>query len=140
MKNDLTFTIIKPSAVKDGNFGRILQMITDEGFNVRALKLTKLTQNQAENFYFIHKGKPFFEELVTYMTSGLVIVAVLSREDAVSSFRNFIGVTNPNKAEKGTIRELFGKSITQNAIHGSDSNENASIEMEFFFKRNEIYL
>ena len=139
MKNNLTFTIIKPDAMENGYAGDIFSMILKSGFRISALKLIHLTNHQAEIFYNIHKGKPFFEELVTFMTRSPIIVAVLKKNNAVADFRKLIGSTNPEDAEKGTVRKLFATSMGENAIHGSDSEDNANIESSFFFNKNEMY-
>ena len=139
MKNNLTFTIIKPDAMENGYAGDIFSMILKSGFRISALKLIHLTNHQAEIFYNIHKGKPFFEELVTFMTRSPIIVAVLKKNNAVADFRKLIGSTNPEDAEKGTVRKLFATSMGENAIHGSDSEDNVNIESSFFFNKNEMY-
>ena len=139
MKNDLTFTMIKPDAMENGYAGEILSMILKNGFRISALKLIHLTNRQAEIFYNIHRKKPFFDELVTFMTRSPIIVAVLKKNNAVEDFRKLIGSTNPEDAEKGTVRKLFATSMGENAIHGSDSEDNAHIESSFFFNKNEIY-
>ena len=139
MKNNLTFTMIKPDAMENGYAGEILSMILKSGFRISALKLIHLTNHQAETFYNIHRKKPFFEELVTFMTRSPIIVAVLKKNNAVEDFRKLIGSTNPEDAEKGTVRKLFATSMGENAIHGSDSEDNAHIESSFFFNKNEIY-
>ena len=139
MKNNLTFTMIKPDAMENGYAGEILSMILKNGFRISALKLIHLTNRQAEIFYNIHRKKPFFDELVTFMTRSPIIVAVLKKNNAVEDFRKLIGSTNPEDAEKGTVRKLFATSMGENAIHGSDSDDNAHIESSFFFNKNEIY-
>ena len=139
MKNNLTFTMIKPDAMENGYAGEILSMILKNGFRISALKLIHLTNRQAEIFYNIHRKKPFFDELVTFMTRSPIIVAVLKKNNAVEDFRKLIGSTNPEEAEKGTVRKLFATSMGENAIHGSDSEDNAHIESSFFFNKNEIY-
>ena len=139
MKNNLTFTMIKPDAMENGYAGDILSMILKSGFRISALKLIHLTNHQAKIFYNIHREKPFFEELVTFMTRSPIIVAVLKKNNAVEDFRKLIGSTNPEDAEKGTVRKLFATSMGENAIHGSDSEDNAHIESSFFFNKNEIY-
>jgi len=131
--SNITFTIIKPDAFKDGHTGAILDQITKAGFEIKAMKLKQLSKEEASAFYAVHKERPFFNDLVNYMISGPVVPAILSKEDAVASFRTLIGATNPENAEAGTIRKNFGKSIESNAIHGSDSDENAIIEANFFF-------
>ena len=139
MKNNLTFTMIKPDAMENGYAGDILSLILKSGFHISALKLIRLTNHQAETFYNIHRKKPFFEELVMFMTRSPIIVAVLKKNNAVEDFRKLIGSTNPEDAEKGTVRNLFATSMGENAIHGSDSEDNAQIESSFFFTKNEMY-
>jgi len=139
MKNNLTFTMIKPDAMENGYAGEILSMILKSGFRISALKLIHLTNQQAEIFYNIHRKKPFFDELVTFMTRSPIIVAVLKKNNAVEDFRKLIGSTNPEDAEKGTVRKLFATSMGENAVHGSDSEDNAHIESSFFFNKNEMY-
>jgi nucleoside-diphosphate kinase len=133
-----TFTIVKPDSVRKGNFGKIISRIEAEGFRVLGVKKVSLSQRQAEAFYGVHRERPFFGDLVSYMTSGPVYVAALEREGAVSHLRGIMGATDPKKADKGTIRAEFGESIEQNAIHGSDSDENANIEIAFFFAESEL--
>ena len=133
-----TFTIVKPDSVRKGNFGKIISRIEAEGFRILGLKKARLTQKQAENFYGVHRERPFFKDLVSYMTSGPVYVAALERENAVAHLRQVMGATDPAKADAGTIRKEFGESIEQNAIHGSDSDENAAIEIGFFFAGSEL--
>jgi nucleoside-diphosphate kinase len=139
MAGNQTFTMIKPTAFRKNYAGSILKMITEAGFQVRAMKLTKLTSEQAGSFYAVHRGKPFYESLVQFMSSGTVIAMILEKENAVEAFRNFIGATNPENAAKGTIRKLYGTSLQQNAVHGSDSDENAVIEADFFFSKMERF-
>lgn len=139
MKNNITFTMIKPDAMENGHAGEILSMIIKSDFQISALKLTQLSKKQAQVFYGIHRKKPFFGELVTFMSRSPIIVAVLKKKNAVEDFRKLIGSTNPDKAEKGTVRKLFAKSMGENAIHGSDSADNAQIESSFFFSGREIY-
>jgi nucleoside-diphosphate kinase len=133
-----TFTIVKPDSVRKGNFGRIISRIESEGFKILGLKKVALSQRQAEAFYAVHKERPFYKDLVTYMSSGPVYVAALERENAVPELRKLMGATDPKKADAGTIRAEFGESIEQNAIHGSDSDENARIEIAFFFAESEL--
>jgi nucleoside-diphosphate kinase len=128
-----TFTMIKPDAVANGHAGKILDHIIQAGFSVVALKYTRLTAEQAGAFYAVHKERPFYGELVSFMTSGTIYAAILEKDNAVADFRNVIGATNPEQAAEGTIRRLYAKSIDANAIHGSDSDENAEIEGSFFF-------
>jgi len=131
--------MIKPDAVKDGHSGAILEQIEKAGFRIKALKMKHLSNAEAGAFYAVHKERPFYGELVDYMSSGAIIAAVLEKADAVSAFRTLIGATNPANAEEGTVRKRFGKSLQSNAIHGSDSDENANIEAHFFFSDSEIY-
>ena len=138
MKNTRTFTMIKPDAVQNGYSGLILAKIEEVGFKIVAMKITKLSKESAISFYEIHQGKPFFDDLVNYMTSGPIIAAILEKENAVLDFRELIGNTNPKEAKEGTIRQMYAKSIDANAIHGSDSDINASIEGEFHFSSEEI--
>ena len=137
MAGNRTFTMLKPDAVEDGNIGNILQMITDAGFKIVAMKLRQLTEDQAKEFYAVHKERPFYGELVEYMTSGPIVAAVLEKENAVEDFRTLIGATNPEEAAEGTIRKLYAESIGRNAVHGSDSDENAKIEANFHFDASE---
>src|SRR3712207_2045874 len=123
-----TFTMIKPDAMKNGHAGAILDKIMKAGFRVAALKMTKLSSEKAGEFYAIHKERPFYGELVEFMSSGPIVAAVLEKDNAVAAFRQFIGATDPAKAEEGTIRKLYASSVGENAIHGSDSDENAAIE------------
>jgi nucleoside-diphosphate kinase len=125
--------MIKPDAMKSGHAGAIIDKITKAGFKVIALKMTKLTPEKAGEFYAVHKERPFYGELVEFMSSGPIIAAILEKNDAVASFRKLIGATNPAQAEEGTIRKLYAASVGENAIHGSDSDENAKIEGDFFF-------
>jgi nucleoside-diphosphate kinase len=133
MNNDFTFSIIKPNAVRTGKTGPILAMINESGFEIAAMRMIKLTIPQAESFYSIHKGKPFYEGLIEFMTSGPVVVMILRHEDAVNQFRKLMGATDPAKADSGTIRKTFAVSVQMNAVHGSDSIENAIKEADFFF-------
>ncbi|MBN9663420.1 MAG: nucleoside-diphosphate kinase [Acidobacteria bacterium] len=133
-----TFAIIKPDAVADGNAGNILALIEKNGFKVLALRKQHLTRPIAEGFYAVHKGKGFFEELIAFMTEGPVILLALEREDAVAKWREVMGATNPEKAEAGTVRKLYGANIGRNASHGSDSQENAAIELAWFFRGYEL--
>jgi len=133
MQGDITFSIIKPNAVRTGKSGPILAMINEGGFEIAAMRMIKMTLPQAESFYEVHKGKPFFEGLVEFMTSGPVVVMILRHENAVNEFRKLIGATDPAKAEPGTIRKVFAVSVQMNAVHGSDSDENAIRESNFFF-------
>jgi len=133
-----TFAIIKPDAVKLNVIGEIIAMITKAGFKVRAVKLTRISREQAGEFYAVHKERGFYGELIDYMTSGPIVPIALEKENAVEDFRKLIGATDPAKAEEGTVRKLYGKGIDANAIHGSDSDENALIETAFFFSTAEI--
>lgn len=133
-----TFTIIKPDSVRKGNFGKIISRIEEQGFKLLGVKKIALSQRQAEAFYAVHSARPFYGDLVKYMTSGPVFVAALEREGAVPHLRQIMGATDPTKADAGTIRKDFGESIEQNAIHGSDSDENANIEIAFFFAESEL--
>jgi nucleoside-diphosphate kinase len=133
-----TFTIIKPDSVRKGNFGKIISRLESEGFRILGLKKVSLSMKQAEGFYGVHRERPFFADLVRYMTSGPVYVAALEKESAVPDLRKVMGATDPSKADAGTIRKDFGESIEQNAIHGSDSDENAKIEIGFFFAESEL--
>jgi nucleoside-diphosphate kinase len=133
MYSDFTFSIIKPNAVRTGKTGPILAMINEGGFEIAAMRMVKLTTPQAESFYSVHKGKPFFEGLIEFMTSGPVVVMILRHDNAVEQFRKLIGATDPAKAEPGTIRRTFAVSVQMNAVHGSDRVENAIVEANFFF-------
>ncbi|MCP4459216.1 MAG: nucleoside-diphosphate kinase [Cytophagales bacterium] len=133
MATNRTFTMIKPDAFAAGNAGAITKIIEENGFTIKAMKLTKLSAERAGQFYEIHKERPFYNDLVAYMSSGSIIAMILENENAVESFRTLIGATNPAEAAEGTIRKLFATSIEANAIHGSDSDENAQIEGNFFF-------
>ena len=139
MASNLTFTMIKPDAVESNHIGPILAKMNEAGFRVVAMKYMRLTPEMAGKFYAIHKERPFFGELVDYMSSGPIVAAILEKENAVADFRKLIGATDPSKAEPGTIRALFAKSIAANAVHGSDSDENALIEGSFFFAQTERF-
>jgi nucleoside-diphosphate kinase len=139
MSGNRTFTMIKPDAVADGHTGAIVKMIEEAGFRIVAMKKTKLTSESAGQFYAVHKERPFYGDLCTYMSSGAIVPMILEKENAVSDFRTLIGATNPANAEEGTIRKQFAKSIEANAIHGSDSDENALIEGSFFFSATEQF-
>jgi nucleoside-diphosphate kinase len=128
-----TFTMIKPDAFSKGHSGAIIDMIIKDGFRIVALKMMKLSPEKAGEFYAVHKARPFFGELVDFMGSGPIIAAILEKENAVADFRKLIGATDPAKADEGTIRKLYAASVGENAIHGSDSDENAKIESDFFF-------
>ncbi len=128
-----TFTMIKPDAVADGYSGAILKIIEEAGFRIVAMKMAKLTKERAGQFYAVHNGRPFYESLCEYMSSGHIIAAILEKENAVADFRKLIGATNPAEAAEGTIRKLYARSLQSNAVHGSDSDENAQIEGNFYF-------
>ena len=139
MSGNRTFTMIKPDAVSAGHIGAILAKINHSGFKIVALKYTKLSAEKAGEFYAVHKARPFYGELVEFMSSGPIVAAILEKENAVEDFRTLIGATDPSKAAHGTIRALFAKSIGENAVHGSDSDENAGIEGAFYFAGTEIF-
>ncbi len=134
-----TFTMIKPDATAKGYTGAILDQMIQAGFSVKAMKWTKLTPAQAGLFYEVHKERPFYQELVDFMSSGPIVAAILEKENAVADFRKLIGATNPAQAEEGTIRKKFAASVGENAVHGSDSDENAAIEGNFFFSNLERF-
>jgi nucleoside-diphosphate kinase len=137
--NNITFTMIKPDATRKSYTGAILDRIVKTGFVIKAMKWTKLTKEQAGAFYEVHKERPFYGELVEFMSSGPIVAAVLEKENAVADFRKLIGATNPAQADKGTIRKDFAASVGENAVHGSDSDENAAIESNFFFSQLERF-
>ena len=137
--SNITFTMLKPDSIRNGNAGAILDKIVKSGFKIKAMKFTKMTDEKASSFYSIHSERPFFRDLVGYMTSGPIIAAILEKENAVNDFRELIGSTNPEEAKEGPIRNMFAKSISEIAIHGSDSDENAKIECEFHFSPDEIF-
>jgi nucleoside-diphosphate kinase len=139
MAGNRTFTMIKPDAVADGNTGAITKMIEEAGFKIIAMKKTKLSSERAGQFYAVHKERPFFNDLTGYMSSGPIVAMILEKDNAVADFRKLIGATNPADAAEGTIRKLFAKSIEANAVHGSDSDENAQIEGNFFFAETEKF-
>lgn len=139
MATHRTFTMIKPDAVANGHIGAILNDIIAGGFKIVAMKYIHLTQETAGNFYAVHKERPFYDDLVQFMTSGPIVAAILEKENAVEDFRTLIGATDPTKADEGTIRQKYAKSIDANAIHGSDSDENAAIEGNFFFSQFERF-
>lgn len=139
MSGNRTFTMIKPDAVADGNTGAIIKMIEEAGFKVVSMKKTLLTPERAGQFYEVHKERPFYGDLCKYMSSGAIVPMILEKDNAVADFRTLIGATNPANADEGTIRKLFAKSIEANAIHGSDSDENAGIEGSFFFAATEQF-
>ncbi|MDT4954896.1 MAG: nucleoside-diphosphate kinase [Acidobacteriota bacterium] len=136
--SNLTFGIIKPDAVRGSKTGAIIQRITDDGFNLRAMKLIHMTLEEAEGFYDVHRERPFFPELTQFMSSGPCVVMALEREGAVKAWRDLMGATDPSKADAGTLRKEFGGSLGENAVHGSDSEENAAIEISYFFSKLEI--
>ncbi|TVQ78382.1 MAG: nucleoside-diphosphate kinase [Flavobacteriales bacterium] len=139
MQGNKTFTMIKPDGVANNYIGAILDKIIAAGFNIKAMKYTRLSRQEAETFYAIHSERPFFGELVEYMSSGPIVAAILEKENAVEDFRTLIGATDPAKAAEGTIRKMYAESISANAVHGSDSDENAAIEGAFFFSGREIF-
>ncbi|MFN2262060.1 MAG: nucleoside-diphosphate kinase [Psychroflexus sp.] len=139
MAGNRTFTMLKPDAVEKAYIGEIINQITNSGFKIVALKMTQMTENDAKTFYEVHKERPFYGELVEYMTSGPIVAAILEKENAVDDFRTLIGATNPEEAAEGTIRKKFATSISENAIHGSDSDENAKIEGDFHFSGREQF-
>jgi len=138
MTGNKTLAMIKPEAVAEGNIGAILDMMSKGGFKIKALKLLQLSEERAKAFYAVHAERPFYHDLVNYMTSGPIIATVLEKDNAVQAFRDFIGATNPAEAADGTIRAIYGRSLESNAVHGSDSDENAVIETEFHFSADEI--
>lgn len=139
MNLNRTFTMLKPDSIEQGFMLPILNMIENAGFKIIALKYKKMSKEEAENFYSIHSEKPFFNDLVNFMTRGPIIAAALEKENAVEDFRLLIGSTDPSEAEDGTIRKKFAKSKGENAVHGSDSDENAKIEIDFHFSKDEIF-
>ncbi|GAA4458257.1 nucleoside-diphosphate kinase [Nibrella saemangeumensis] len=139
MVTNRTFTMIKPDAVAEGNTGAIIKMIEEAGFRIVAIKKVQLTSERAGQFYAVHRERPFYNDLCAYMSSGAIVPMILEKENAVADFRTLIGATNPAQAAEGTIRKLYAKSIEANAIHGSDSDENAKIEGDFFFAGVEQY-
>lgn len=139
MATNRTFTMIKPDAVKAGNAGKIIDRFIQGGFAIKALKFTQLTTEDAKAFYAVHKERPFYGELVEFMTSGPIYAAILEKDNAVADFRKLIGATNPAEADEGTIRKDFATSVGENAVHGSDSDENAAIEGGFFFSQREVH-
>ena len=139
MNSNRTFTMLKPDSIEQGNMLPILNMIESSGFKIIALKYKRMSRDEAEKFYSIHSDKPFFNDLVSFMTRGPIVAAVLEKDNAVEAFRTLIGTTDPNNAEEGTIRKKFAKSKGENAVHGSDSDENADIEISFHFDTDEIF-
>ena len=139
MATNRTFTMLKPDAIENNHAGNIIQMIIDAGFKIKAMKYTQLSEDQAKKFYEVHAERPFYGELVEFMSSGPIVAAILEKDNAVVDFRTLIGATNPSEAAEGTIRARFAKSIGENAVHGSDSDENAAIEGAFHFAGREQF-
>ena len=139
MAGNQTFTMIKPETVNKNNIGPVLKMINEAGFRIKAMKFTHLNKQQAGEFYAVHAGKSFFEDLTSFMSSGPIVAAILEKENAVADFRELIGATDPAKAADGTIRKFFAESMSRNAVHGSDSDENALLESDFFFSKMERF-
>ena len=139
MAGKITFTMIKPMAVKKGFIGAIMAKIAEGGFRIVSMKLTKISLEQAQKFYEVHKDRPFYQELTEFMSSGPIVAAILEKDNAVQAYRDYIGATNPAEAEEGTIRALYGTNLGMNAVHGSDSDENAIIESDFYFSKVERY-
>lgn len=139
MAGNITLTMIKPDAVEKNFTGAILKMINEAGFCIKAMKYTRISMEQAGLFYAVHQDKPFYGDLVEFMSSGPIVAAILEKENAISDFRKLIGATNPANAEPGTVRALYAESVQRNAVHGSDSDENALIEADFFFSRLERF-
>ncbi len=139
MSGNITLTMVKPDAVEKNLIGSILKLINEAGFRIKAMKYTQLTKEQAGLFYAVHREKPFYNDLVDFMSSGPIVAALLEKENAISDFRELIGATNPANAAPGTIRALFAESVQRNAVHGSDSDENAVIESDFFFSKLERF-
>lgn len=139
MSTNRTFTMIKPDAVENGHIGGVLEKITSAGFKIVAMKYTQLSLQDAQEFYAVHKERPFYGDLVEFMTRGPIVAAIIEKDNAVEDFRVLIGATNPDEAAEGTIRKLFASSISENAVHGSDSDENAAIEGAFHFSSREVY-
>ena len=138
MATNRTFTMLKPYAIENGHMGKIIDMIINAGFEIKAMKLTQLSEEQAKKFYEVHAERPFYGELVEYMTSGPIVAAILEKDNAVADFRALIGATDPAEAAEGTIRKYYAESKGRNAVHGSDSDENAEIESHFHFTAAEI--
>ena len=137
--SNITFTMLKPDSIRNGNTGAILDKIVKSGFKIKAMKFTKMTNEKASKFYAIHSERPFFKDLVGYMTSGPIVAAILEKDNAVLDFRTLIGATDPSEAAEGTIRAEFAESKANNAVHGSDSDENANIEADFHFTKDERF-
>ena len=138
MSGTITFTMIKPTAMANGNMGKIIDQIIAGGFKIKALRYTKLTREEAMQFYAVHKDRPFYNDLTRFMSSGPIVAAVLEKDNAVQSYRDYIDATNPSEAAEGTIRKLYGTDIQANAVHGSDSDENAVLESNFFFSTRDL--
>ena len=139
MAGNRTYTMIKPDAVANGHIGGIIDMILKDGFEIKAMKYTRMSEALAKEFYAVHSERPFYMELVNFMTSGPIVAIILEKDNAIEAFRNLIGATNPSNAAEGTIRKKYAESIERNAVHGSDSDENAIIEGNFFFSGREKY-
>jgi len=139
MSGNRTFTMLKPDAIENGHMGKIIDMIIQAGFSIKAMKFTRLTEAQAKEFYEVHAERPFYGELVEYMTSGPIVAAILEKDNAVADFRALIGATDPAEAAEGTIRKYYAESKGRNAVHGSDSDENAAIEGKFHFADSEVF-
>jgi nucleoside-diphosphate kinase len=139
MATNRTFTMLKPDAIENGHMGKIIDMIIGAGFSIKSMKYTQLSEAQAKEFYAVHAERPFYGELVEYMTSGPIVAAILEKDNAVADFRALIGATDPAEAAEGTIRKAYAESKGRNAVHGSDSDENAAIEGAFHFAANEIF-
>lgn len=139
MSGNRTFTMLKPDAIENGHTGKIIDMIIQAGFSIKAMKYTRLSEDQAKKFYEVHAERPFYGELVEYMTSGPIVAAILEKDNAVEDFRKLIGATDPAEAAEGTIRKYYAESKGRNAVHGSDSDENAAIEGKFHFADAEIF-
>lgn len=139
MSGNRTFTMLKPDAIENGHMGKIIDMIIQAGFSIKAMKFTRLTEEQAKKFYEVHAERPFYGELVEYMTSGPIVAAILEKDNAVADFRALIGATDPAEAAEGTIRKYYAESKGRNAVHGSDSDENAAIESKFHFADSEVF-
>lgn len=139
MATNRTFTMLKPDAIENGHTGKIIDMIIGAGFTIKAMKYTRLTEDQAKKFYEVHAERPFYGELVEYMTSGPIVAAILEKDNAVEDFRKLIGATDPAEAAEGTIRKNYAESKGRNAVHGSDSDENAEIEGKFHFNDSEVF-
>ncbi|MDG2464583.1 MAG: nucleoside-diphosphate kinase [Crocinitomicaceae bacterium] len=139
MATNRTFTMLKPDSIENGHMGKIIDMIIGAGFSIKAMKYTRLTEEQAKSFYEVHAERPFYGELVEYMTSGPIVAAILEKDNAVADFRTLIGATDPAEAVEGTIRRAYAENKGRNAVHGSDSDENAEIEGKFHFNANEIF-